>query len=306
MTLGIIEKSQDLFGDVRVMLNIERVTNLANKLKAKICKFNKDLLTKFPPDKYIGYLATYPQVGSYRHVSREVRDFCNDIIKYTNDETLELYHKLILVILIRRTQDKLENKKLPQDIKMLCSTNFEKILRNIEFNVNPYGFYQYQNDKFCKALAVCNLRMIPVGAQKIHLDGLPRRFLFKNGWRQLVKGIIFVSLELGGFKYFYQMHTDSNDPDLMADFNFKGWSLFYKRVAELLKKNDKIKGVFGSSWFFDPQLEKISPRLVYLRKIVTKNGANYFIWDSAPKPSKMPPLNLQLERNCIMKGNISQ
>ena len=43
-----------------------------------------------------------------------------------------------------------------------------------------------------------------------------------------------------------------------------------------LEKYKPIKGVFRASWFCDPELENISPRLMYLQKTPVENGANFF------------------------------
>ena len=69
----------------------------------------------------------------------------------------------------------------------------------------------------------------------------------------------------------YQMHTDSNDPLLMADFNDEGWTRFFRRTAMLLQSNS-VMGVIGASWFYDPALREVSPRLTYLRSLILDNG----------------------------------
>jgi hypothetical protein len=60
-------------------------------------------------------------------------------------------------------------------------------------------------------------------------------------------------------------------------------------LASLLEMNPgvkvKVKGVFCSSWWYDPQLEAISPRLKYLSAVPTDNGAQLFFM----KPTKVRP-----------------
>ena len=108
------------------------------------------------------------------------------------------------------------------------------------------------------------------------MDALSRRFLLKAGPYQFIKGWTFLLFDLHGHKPLYQMHTENSDPDLMADFNEEGWTRFYIRVSELLELNAPVKGIFGESWFFDPALENISPRLNYLRKLPCENGGQLF------------------------------
>jgi len=69
----------------------------------------------------------------------------------------------------------------------------------------------------------------------------------------------------------YRMHTDANDPFLMAEFNEDGWRNFCLRAAALLK-GSPVNGILGASWFYDPALKDVSPHLSYLRTLATDNG----------------------------------
>ena len=106
---------------------------------------------------------------------------------------------------------------------------------------------------------------------------LTLRFLAKIGLKQFIKTIYLYS-KWGGIKPFFDYHTDSHDPDLMAEFNINGWRITFKRFAEILKIEEfkNVKGIYGVSWFYDPQLANISPRLNYLLDIPISNGAVLF------------------------------
>ena len=47
----------------------------------------------------------------------------------------------------------------------------------------------------------------------------------------------------------------------MLEFNPAGYVRFFQRVAELLRRNPRVKGIVGTSWLVDPVLEQISPEL---------------------------------------------
>jgi len=72
---------------------------------------------------------------------------------------------------------------------------------------------------------------------------------------------------------YYQIHTHNRE---LNEFNEQGWNDCYIRIAEMLEKHEEVKGLFGASRFYDPQLENISPRLMYLQKIPLQNGAVCF------------------------------
>jgi hypothetical protein len=256
-------------------MDSRELIKLSDRIAEEITTSDRTLLSIFPITKYMKYMEQYPRISGYGYVSQEVKDLCKGIVNASGEHMLELYHQLILVNLILVARHKIERKDLTEDIKKLYNSNFGKIMKEIE-SKSHIGSYNYTCDKFRKNLAVCSLRMIPVGAQKIHLSGISRAFFIRKGFSQFVKGITYALFELGGFWPLYEMHTDSYDAELMGDFNEEGWIKFYRRVSDLLKIQTDVRGIFGCSWFFDPELEKISPRLLYLRKLSIDNGGKLF------------------------------
>lgn len=67
-----------------------------------------------------------------------------------------------------------------------------------------------------------------------------------------------------------QIHTDSRH---LAEFTPEGWDRLYPRVAELLVLHPQYEGLVGLSWFYDPAVAQISPRLAYLRDRPLSHGA---------------------------------
>lgn len=72
----------------------------------------------------------------------------------------------------------------------------------------------------------------------------------------------------------YDVHTDSRDT---SQFNPDGWLKTYKCIADLMRLRPEVGAFFGTSWFYDPALIEISPRLAYLQEIPRSGGA-FFIW----------------------------
>lgn len=219
----------------------------------------------------------YPAVIGYHYISPEVSKYTENIIQNSSRDILDVYHQLLLVELISRNMEKVEKQELPDAIKQLYMKNFNRILGNISSRNDEPGFYLYPNDKFFKELAVCMLRMIPVGARKAHTTTLSGRFIFKKGLRQFITGLSFMLFKLHSLKpLMLTAHVDSHDPDLMEQFNPDGWNRSCLNMADLLKLRKEIKGYCGASWFYDPKLEQISPRLAYLRKSMIDNGGKIF------------------------------
>lgn len=72
------------------------------------------------------------------------------------------------------------------------------------------------------------------------------------------------------WKPWLEVHTESRE---LSDFNETGWDRAWATAAEILKTRPHMAGMLGSSWFYDPPLEQISPRLAYLRLNPLKHGA---------------------------------
>lgn len=77
-------------------------------------------------------------------------------------------------------------------------------------------------------------------------------------------------LRHGGWKTWLEVHTESRHLD---DFNEEGWNRAWATAAAICERKPELAGMIGSSWFYDPPLTEISPRLAHLRLNPLKGGA---------------------------------
>lgn len=283
-------------------MNYDQSSKLELKLAQKLNSFNSELLIQFPIERYISLLDNYPKLERYGYVSPEVRDYCDQILKFSDKETLGNYHKLLLIKLISISKGKVvQDKYLTSYAKDQFGKNFSRIIKNIQVDEDP-SQYLYSDDKFRKSMAICSRRLIPLGALKVNIDSFSRKFLFKNGIRKFIEGIRLIVLELKGVKPLYGMHLDSDDPESLSRFNEAGNIEFYVRVAEQMKIDTSIKGVYGATWLFDPALEKISPRHSYLRKIPTENGGKLFYYEFSEEDIKKSTSKSKTRKKLYKEG----
>lgn len=129
-------------------------------------------------------------------------------------------------------------------------------------------------DRWRKNLAIAAGRLLPVGAEfaDVH-SGIPRSMPWRLGAHGAVRALRCILLECGGFAPFFELHAH---PDRLDDFTPHGWDASYRRLAALLDINPGYKGVMAASWFRDPALTTISPRLTYLREVPDEHGATMF------------------------------
>ena len=131
--------------------------------------------------------------------------------------------------------------------------------------------YDSTSDFFCKDVRFVLGLSIPCGAQivdmysRFRLRTVALSYLRSNDFNSIKKYFL-----IKGYYAWLQIHTESR---YLNDFNEHGWDRCYLRVAELLEQKKDITGMVGTSWFYDPQLLEISPRIAYLQKRPFERGA---------------------------------
>lgn len=134
---------------------------------------------------------------------------------------------------------------------------------------------ELNQDIYLKEMGLATLRLLAGAAQLIDIRcGVPRSLLLRQGWRGFGKSLMtFAGLK--GFSPFMQIHTH----DLYLDeFNEAGWNECYLCCAEICEANPSLLGMFGSSWFYDPVIQRISPRLAYLQQVPGGGGADFWFF----------------------------
>ena len=125
-------------------------------------------------------------------------------------------------------------------------------------------------DLFQKEFGLASMRLYAAGSQLVDLRcGVPRSIVIKGGIAGALPKLLTM-MRLKGFRPWFQIHTHQFNLDT---FNEAGWEECYLCCAELYQVHPEVLGMFGSSWFYDPALTTISPRLGYLRATPCGNGA---------------------------------
>ena len=125
--------------------------------------------------------------------------------------------------------------------------------------------YWFPNDLFLKDYRFVTAITVPCGAQVVDLaDGIGPKTALKLGLAH--PRLVVRALQ----RPWFQIHTEARYLD---EFNDAGWTKFYHTAVALLKINPHIQGIVGTSWFYDPALGIISPRLAYLRDYPVAHGA---------------------------------
>ena len=241
-------------------------------LRAEFADVYPDLLRRYPVEDYVHTLDKTEPLRGYGLVPALIHQWCNEIEALGGSGTLENYHKMVLLTLISDFQKRIGGRRVPGSIISLLAVSFQRILAQLGDAEN--NFYRHSNDLFRKDLALCRLKLLPCGSELVDVySGVPRSLLFRDGLRQLAGSARFFLHQANGFRPWYESHWDRR---LIRSFTPQAYDQCYLHIAELLALNPHIKGMMGSSWWFDPVLDSISPNLTFLRKVPLDNGAQLF------------------------------
>jgi hypothetical protein len=181
------------------------------------------------------------------------------------------FHKLVLLALIEGFRMGDLALKMPSSMTAVYDAEFNRVRGLVADDAN--FVFDWGNDRFAKDMAICSGRLIPNGPGLMEVSGVPRNLLFKKGAGQFFRLLYMIFCRLGRHRPLLENHTHLANVD---QFNAEGWQRTYRLAGEILDLNPEIRGFLRGSWFIDPVISEISPRLGYLREIPCRHGADIF------------------------------
>ena len=155
--------------------------------------------------------------------------------------------------------------------------NFSGSKKTISDSEDDY-FDLKQHRARCDFRIACFGR-VPVGVEHMESGGVPRSLCYRGGF---VQGINFLRMfgQTGGFTPFYDIHIGHGikPAAFLFVYSREAQAQVYRNVAACLQMNSQYRGLMASSWWYDPQLEQVSPYLTYIREGMVQNGAFLFYY----------------------------
>jgi hypothetical protein len=209
----------------------------------------------------------------YNRIPLEAKAFwCEAIASHGVHETI--LGALLLDTLLIGVPENIAAKQIPQLFISEFYEQLQRIARKLK--VGPVDYMALDNDIYLKDLGICRLEIYPGRAALIEKhSGIPRSLAFNNGFGQFLKALKLAILSGGHFAPYFELHLHRPMVN-PSTFSESGWDRCYHLAAELLRYFPEYHGIIGGSWFFDPEIQKISPNLSYLRQRPLEGGAYFF------------------------------
>lgn len=236
-----------------------------------ILRANSALFSHFDPGDCIAAFDQVPDSFAYHHVPKAVDDLWRRIEAEFGASGFDAFQRLTMLTLIRDFESRSHDRKYTDGVLARFGISFRRIITSAR---DPeFALYRDQNDILLKDLALCRQAMFPVGHRIVEPNsGFSRSLAFRGGVSQAVRFLWLLATK-GGHTRWYQVHTHLSE---LEEFNAEGWAQACLLLADMMKLHPEIRGVVTGSWFNDPLIEMVSPRLTYLRKMPQDNGAHLF------------------------------
>lgn len=298
------------------MLNQTLIEDKIKLLKSESTRISKDFQLNFDVDNFISYIEKYPPTTGYTYLnpknralksvsqtarSLKIRQVLIEIESTYGAKGRALYHKISTLYFLKSALSTLPDRPLPNNIKDLCRQWYQRIFDDI--SSQPDDFYDFDNDLFLKDLTVASQRAVPVGGAWIsQIFRIKKRILLKILKRSPLQFFELLTQTLrkaGGLSPYYDLHADTR---YLAEFNPENRNYCYSNIAEMLKLNPEMKGGCWISWYNDPNLAVISPRLAYIVKEPIQNGARTFGIDTTKSTIAHATLKSSTRKRLYQEG----
>jgi hypothetical protein len=250
----------------------EEIQSCINQLQEDIYDVSPQIPRKFPISTYIRDIKSCAEINMHGYFRSRWKKIFSKIQQRYGLHALALYHKLAMASFMKDSLEQLTSKSSPKGVIHNIHSWYKRVIK--DFYRQPDSYYDISKLDFNIDLGVCCLKSLPIGgAWFVKIRMIHPRVFLTFDIRQLKKILQCVFFKTGGFYPYFVIHTV---PRYMLRFTCQRMNLAYKEIGELMKYNPKIRGIFRRSWFLDPDLEQVTPKLTFLREIPQNNGAILF------------------------------
>lgn len=216
---------------------------------------------------FLNQFQELPSYGTFKYVPPAAHALFMDAVAEGGPGSGPAFLLASLLTALRNTLQGAAFARLPARVRRHQLRQFERIARH---DAAFLPDCRLDGDVFLKEFGLATLRLYAGASSVIDpRSGIGRSLLWKGGAAQLLpRALLFA--RAGGFKPYFEVHVNKLYLD---EFNEEGRNECYRCCAELYELHPEALGMFGGSWFYDPQLTHVSPHLAYLRTVPESGGA---------------------------------
>ena len=214
----------------------------------------------------------------YGHLPESFVRICQRLNAGLGADALSDFLQLLLVELAEDFERRFAASGLAEEFRAQFETNLRRML---ERAAAPQSWRaSLSNDVFLKDLAIARQVLIPCISHLVYRhSGVPRRVVARQRLTRLARAAAYL-LRAGGVRPFLENHVHLA---MLEHFDPAGRERCLRLVARLLELWPDSKGLIGASWYYDPGLGRISPKLAYLHDVPARQGAIFLRVGSRPE-----------------------
>jgi hypothetical protein len=126
--------------------------------------------------------------------------------------------------------------------------------------------------RFREMARIISLQRFPAGQFHWELSGLPRMHIPRTSWRRRPHALAFIATKLGGFAPLIEIHVNARRRNRLTLTESEGLRSYFL-IAQTLKEQPEVKGLFATGWLFCESTGRITPQLAWLREFFLRHGA---------------------------------
>lgn len=216
---------------------------------------------------FVACFEAAPGHGGFKHIAPEARTLHAAVLAEAGEDGVRSF---LLACLLSAVQSTLGGRRLALLPARVRAHQLRQLERIAAHGDDFLPQCRLEADVFLKELGLATLRLYAGASSVIDpYSGVGRSILWGAGARQLPGRALFFA-RTGGFRPYFQIHVHKL---YLEEFDEAGRNECYRCCAELYALHPEALGMFAGSWFYDPAVATVSPRLAYLRDIPVGGGA---------------------------------
>jgi hypothetical protein len=194
--------------------------------------------------------------------------------------------------------DRIDAENLPDSILAYYPAEFDRLAERLQ--AFSHGQGEQGGNLLERVTRFLLCLTVPCGAQDLDLtERVPITSALMAIQRERSVRSLLHYVRCRGTGIWLRPHTNTGR---LEEFNEAGWDKFYLRVAEVLARRQHVRGLALTSWFYDPALLEISPRLAYLQTRPQERGAHLMKHGSSDHAIEFATRTSETRRHLYEKG----